>query len=93
MEKLIMENQNIQLENQKMMIQRMKQEDMQDCIAALNAKATIVEKQLGLALWRAEITKDFSRVDALERKFDDIKKKIQLEGKFDAFEFPTFTND
>ncbi len=91
MEKLIMENQKIQLKNQKMMIKRMKGEDVQAHIAALNAKAKIIEKQLEMALRRAEITKDFSRVDELEKEFDDIKKKIQIEGKIDPYKFPTFT--
>ncbi len=91
-EKLIMENQKIQLENQKLMIERMKREDVQDRIAALNAEATIIEKQLELALRRAEITKDFSRVDELEKEFDDIKKKIQIEGKFHPYKFPTSTD-
>ncbi len=87
-----MENQKIQLENQKMIIKRMKREDVQDCIAALNAEAKINKKQLELALCIAEITKDFSRVDELEKEFDDIKKKIQIEGKFHPCQFPTSTD-
>lgn len=61
-----MENQKIQFNNKKMMIQHMKQEDVQDCIAALNAEAKIIEKQLELALCRSEIIKDFSSVDVFQ---------------------------
>ncbi len=75
-----------------MMIQRMIREDVQDCIAALNVEAKIVEKQLELTLCRAEITNDFSCVDELEKEFHSIKKKILIEGKFDPYKFTTFTD-
>ncbi len=74
-----------------MMIQCMKQGDVKSSIAALNIKAKIIEKQLELAYCRAKITKEFSCVDVLEKEFDDIKKKIQIEGKIDPYKFPTFT--
>lgn len=50
-------------------------------IAALNAKAKIIEKQLKLALCRAKITKYLYCVDAFEMEYVSIKKKFQVEGQ------------
>ena len=87
MEKLLVSSQKIQLENQRMLIQRMKREDIQDRLAALTAKAGVVKQQIELALRRAEITKDFSRVDNLEKEFDEIKKQIEEDSHFEPYDF------
>lgn len=47
--------------------------DIHDRIAVLKAKASMIWQQLDLALQRAEITKEFSHVDLLEKEFKDIR--------------------
>lgn len=36
----------------------------------------------------AENTKDFSRLDNLEKEFDEIKKKTEEKSHFEPYEFP-----
>lgn len=56
-----------------MIIQYMQCKDIHDRIAVLKAKASMIWQQLDLALQRAEITKEFSHVDLLEKEFKDIR--------------------
>ncbi len=84
-----MENQNIQLDNQIMLIQHIKQEDIQGCISALNNEAKSAEKQIQWTLCGSKSTKNFACADVSEKEFDNIKKEIKIHGKFSPFEFPT----
>lgn len=72
MEQLLASTQQIQDENQNLMIQCMQLKDVQDQIAVLNAEASKIWQQLEMALQRADITKDLSCVDLLEKEFEEI---------------------
>ncbi len=87
MEKLLVSSQKIQLDNQRILIQRTKREDIQDCLAALTAKAGVFNQKIELTLWHAEITKNFSRVDNLEKEFDEIKEQIEEDSHFEPYDF------
>ncbi len=51
LQKLVVFNQTIQLDNQEMMVQCMKYEDLQDCIAVQNAEAYIFLEQIGFTTY------------------------------------------
>ncbi len=87
MEKLLVSIQKIQLKNQRMSIRCMKREDIQDYLAALTAKEVVVKQQIELSLLCAEITKDFFRVDNLEKEFDEIKERIEEDSHFEPYDF------
>ncbi len=89
MERLLFSTQQIQVENQNLMIQHMQHEDLHDRIAVLNAEANIIRQQLEMALRRAEISKDFSCVDSLEKEFEEIQNRMKSEGKFTPYKFPS----
>ncbi len=74
------------------MIQCMQCEDLQNCIAVLNAEANIIWQQLEMALRRIEISKDFSHVDSLKKEFEEIQNQIKSEGKFTPYKFPNKTD-
>ncbi len=79
MKNMILENRKIQLNNQKILIQRMKREDVQDCIAALSAEAKIIKKQLELAFVETNFFKTSLLLMNWKRNLMTSKRRLRLK--------------